>query len=192
MSINVALAVLPVTIGRSREKLLTLLAGWAEKRSERDFAIRLSGPVEIPGKDFEVWLFETTSYRAENLLSDLSMFTRAIVLLRLNEASGHSFVRIVTRGSWTEEKTGSVDEIEVIAAHGLGAFVGALEVEPGWLAPWVAVHQRDAKVVVLRWNHTRPASTDWPRGYREPTEEDWRFFDGLEHVREGRYIPGKE
>ena len=188
---NIALFVIPISIGRSREKLAAALLRWAETTQVRDLVIRVSGPSALPGKDYEVWLFETTSLVAELLLRDVSMNVRAAVLLRL-KSEGVSFVRVVTRGQSTEEKTGSVEEMEVIAGHGLSAFEGSLVVEPGWLAPWVEAHTKAAQPHVVRWNHQRPLSSDWPLGYSKPEDDEWRFFDGLDDVREGRYRPSKE
>ena len=62
----------------------------------------------------------------------------------------------------------------------LGAFVGPLEVAPGWLEPWVAMHTASAQTLVLRWNYARPSAPTWPRAYTAPSEEDWTFFDGLD------------
>ena len=197
MMANVALYVVPIAIARTREKLDAVLASWAETREQSTMAIRLSGPVAVPGKDFEVWVFETTNRSYELLMSDLQLRARALAALRLNAEAGFYYAydpspyrglaQIYSRDTPSESKVAQhVEELESLVAWALGRFEGALEVSPGWLEPWLAAHVSTAEVRVVRWNNDRPKTSGWPRGYAL-SEEDWRFYDGL--VRDSADMP---
>lgn len=187
---NVALYVVPVAIARTREKLDAVLASWAERREQSTMAIRLSGPIAIPGKDFEVWVFETTNRNFVLLMSDLEVRVRAAVALRLNgEASFYyaydpqpyrGIAHLYSRDTHEDKAAENLEDLEPLVGWALGRFEGALEVSPGWLEPWLAAHVSSAEVRVVRWNNDRPKTLSWPRGYAL-NDEDWRFYDGLTH-----------
>jgi hypothetical protein len=141
------------------------------------------------GKDYDVWVFETTNRSFDLFMSDLVLKVRAAVALRLNGEAGFYYgydpepyrgiAHVFSRDTPQEDKVAeSLEDLEPLAAWALGRFVGALEVSPGWLEPWLAAHVSSAEIRVVRWNNDRPESSSWPRGYAL-REEDWRFYNGL-------------
>lgn len=188
---NVALYVVPVALARTREKLDAVLASWAERREQPTMAIRVSGPAALPGKDYDVWVFETTSRSFVTLMSDLEVKVRAAVALRLSGETEFYYgydphpcrgvAQVYSRDSALQPKVAErVEDLEPLVAWALGKFAGALEVSPGWLEAWLAAHTSSAEVRVVRWNNDRPKTLGWPRGYAL-CEDDWRFYDGLTH-----------
>ena len=147
---NVALYVVPVAIARTREKLDAALATWAEWRQQSRMAIRLSGPVALPGTDYDVWVFETMNRNFDLFMSDLVLKVRAAVALRLNGEAGFYYAyerepyrgiaHVFSRDTQEYEVAESLEDLEPLAAWALGRFQGALEVSPGWLEPWLAAH----------------------------------------------------
>jgi hypothetical protein len=178
---NIALYVVPASLGRTRDAFAGVLVGWAEQRQQSTMVVRLSGPAALPGTEYEVWIFETTSKLFELLLGDLANKSRAVAALRLDGKAGRAIGEVRSRDRIHERLTTQrAEEIEGVAAKTLGAFVGPLNVASGWLEPWITSHTANAQTLVLRWNYARPGDPSWPSGYPTPTEEDWTFFDGLD------------
>ena len=186
---NLALYVVPIAIARTREKLDAVLASWAERYQQGTMAIRLSGPVTVPGTDYDVWVFETTNRNFVCLMSDLELKVRAAVSLRLNGEAHfhyayeprpyHGIAKVHSRDTLEETEVAEhPEDLERLVGWALGRFEGPLLVAPGWLEPWLAAHVASAEVRVVRWNNDRPKTVGWPRGYAL-AEEDWRFYDGL-------------
>jgi hypothetical protein len=194
---NVALYVLPIAIARTREKLDAVLASWAERYQQSTMAIRLSGPVAVPGTDYYVWVFETTNRNFVGLMSDLELKVRAAVSFKINGEAAfqyayeprpyHGIAKVHSRGALEEtELAEHPEDLERLVGWALGRLQGPLEVSPGWLEPWLAAHVSNAELRVVRWNNDRPKTLGWPRGYALD-EEDWRFYDGL--ARDSAEIP---
>jgi hypothetical protein len=178
---NVALYVVPTSLGRTRDEFANVLARWAEQRQQSTMVVRVSGPVELPGTEYQVWVFETTNRLFELLLGDLASMSRAVAALRLDGTGSRAIGEVRSRDRvYDRMKTERADAIEPLAGKALAAFAGPLGIAPGWLEPWVAAHTASAQTLVLRWRHARPSAPDWPRGYAAPTEQDWTFFDGLD------------